>query len=136
MKKIIPVFVMSLFLGIGFAQSIKKGTFVGFHLEEIKLAPGVSMEQYIDFVINKFVPEYEKAYGSKVHITKGIRGENINRYGMMIIYDSEASRNKYFNNDGTGTEAAKNASKKLESLNKELEKLGTSQSKYTDWVVQ
>ncbi len=44
----------------------------------------------------------------------------------MIIYDSEATRNKYFKDDGTVTEEGTNASKKMDSLNKELEKLGTS----------
>ena len=137
MKTIILTFVMILFAGFAFGQSFKKGNFVGVHSEDIKLAPGVSMDQYLDFIIKKYVPEYEKAFGSKVYITKGVRGENINKLGMMIIYDSEATRNKYFKDDGTGTEAGQNASKKLESLNKELEKLGTSsESKYTDWVVQ
>ena len=137
MKTTMLVFVMLLFAGIASGQSLKKGNFVGVHSEDVKLAPGASMDQYVDFVVKKYVPEYEKAFGSKVYIAKGVRGENINKLGMMIIYDSEATRNKYFKDDGTVTEAGTNASKKMDALNKELEKLGTSaESKYTDWVVQ
>ena len=137
MKTITLFFGMILFTGITFCQTLKKGNFVGVHSEDIKLASGVSMDQYIDFVTKKYVPEYQKAFGSKVYITKGVRGENVNKLGMIIIYDSEATRNKYFKDDGTVTEEGTNASKKMDSLNKELEKLGTSsESKYTDWVVQ
>ena len=136
MKTIILIFVMILFAGVVSGQSFKKGSFMSLHLEDVKLAPGATMEQYVDFLIKKWIPEYEKAFGSKVHFVKGIRGEHDNRYAMVIFYDSEATRNKYFNDDGTGTEAGKSATKKMESLNKELEKIGTSESKYTDWVVQ
>ena len=136
MKTITLVFVMILFAGIGFGQSLEKGSFISLHLEDVKLAQGATMEQYVDFLNKKWIPEYEKAFGSKVHFVKGIRGENKNRYAMIIMYDSEATRNKYFKDDGSGTEAGISATKKMESLNKELEKIGTSASKYTDWVVQ
>lgn len=136
MKTKILVSVMILLAGVAVGQSLKKGNLLGFHLEDIKLAPGVTIDQYTDFVINKYIPEYEKAFGSKVYVVKGIRGEDTNKLGMIIIYDSEATRNKYFKADGTGTETGKNANQKLESLNNELAKLGTSNSKYTDWVVQ
>ena len=136
MKNITLLFVMILFAGLAFGQSLKKGSFVSLHLEDVKLAPGATMEQYVDFLINKWIPEYEKAFGSKVNFLKGIRGEHKNQYAMLIFYDSEATRDKYFNDDGTGTEAGKNATKKMEPLNKALEKFGTSKSKYTDWVVQ
>jgi hypothetical protein len=127
---------MILFAGVAFSQSLKKGNLLGFHLEDVKLAAGVTIDQYTDFFINKYIPEYEKAFGSKVYVAKGIRGEHTNKFAMIIIYDSEATRNKYFKDDGTGTETGKNASQKLESLNKELAKLGTFDTKYTDWVVQ
>jgi len=137
MKTFLLVFVSLLFAGIAFGQSIKKGSLIGVHVEDVKLGSGVSMDQYIDFLKNKYAPEYEKAFGSKVHIVKGVRGENTNKYAMVIIYDSPQTRDKYFKADGTVTETAgKSASAKMESLNKELEKLGTSDSKYTDWVVQ
>jgi hypothetical protein len=135
MKTIMLVFVMTLFAGMAFGQ-LKKGSLISIHVEDVKLAPGATMEQYIDFLKNKYVPEYEKAFGSKVHIVKGVRGEKADKYGFLIMYDSEAARNKYFKDDGSGTEAGKAATKKMESLNKELEKLGTSDAKYTDWVVQ
>ncbi len=137
MKTIILVCGMFLFAGITFGQALKKGNFIGLHVEDVKLAPGVTMEQYIEFLTNKYVPEYEKAFDSEVHIMKGIRGENVNKYAMLIIYDSELTRNKYFEADGTVTKTAgKNASQKMQSIIKELEKLGTSNAKYTDWLVQ
>jgi len=137
MKIVILVSAFLLFAGIAFGQSLKKGNLIGVHVEDVKLASGVTMDQYINFLMNKYVPEYEKAFGSKVHIVKGVRGENTNKYAIFIIYDSPQTRDKYFKADGTVTETAgKSASAKMESLNKELEKLGASDAKYTDWVVQ
>jgi hypothetical protein len=128
---------MILFAGVASGQTLRKGNLVGVHLDEITLAPGVTMNQYTDFVMKKFIPEYEKAFGSKVYLVKGIRGEEKNRFAWFIIYDSEEKRNRYFQADGSLTPAVgTQAQQKLQSLTSELSKLGTSRPTYTDWVVQ
>jgi hypothetical protein len=128
---------MILFAGVASGQTLRKGNLVGVHVDDIKLAPGVTMGQYTDFVVKKYIPEYEKAFGSKVYLVKGIRGENKNRMGWFIIYDSEEKRNKYFQADGNLTPTVgTQAQQKLQSLTSELNKLGSSKPTYTDWILQ
>ena len=136
MKNLLLVSLI-LCAGVASGQTLKKGNLVGVHVDEIKLAPGITMGQYTDFILKKYIPEYEKAFGSKVYLVKGIRGENKNRFAYFIIYDSEAKRNKYFQANGSLTPTVgTQAQQKLQSLTSELNKLGTSKSTYTDWVLQ
>ncbi|MEJ7685371.1 MAG: hypothetical protein WKG06_47515 [Segetibacter sp.] len=55
---------------------------------------------------------------------------------FLWLFESEAARNKYFGADETPNDAGKAAIDKLNAVSKELEKLGTYTTKYTDWVVQ
>ena len=45
-------------------------------------------------------------------------------------------KNKYFNDDGSPTDLRKPGMEKVRAVEKELEKLGTYKTKYTDWVVE
>jgi hypothetical protein len=54
------------------------------------------------------------------------------------MFNNEADRNKYFNNDGTMTEAGKAAGAKLNDIGKEFSKYetqSTAPDKYNDWLV-
>ncbi len=56
----------------------------------INLDPEVTMNQFKDFYVNKVIPEYEKHItGWKGYLVKGIRGENINSFGVIWIVDTE-----------------------------------------------
>jgi len=124
--------------GITFGQGVQKGNLVGVHVMTVTLTPGVTMEQFLDFYQNKYIPAYEKNLpGIKMYVAKGIRGENENSFGLIYIITSKEVRDKYWTETDVTTELAQGAFKKLEPLSEERKKLGTwTRTKYTDWVIQ
>lgn len=136
MKKSILMVALIILAGTIYGQNLKKGNFVGFHVMTITLSPNVTMDQYLDFWKTKVVDEQEKAWNCKAYIAKGIRGECKDCFSFMIVWQSEAERNKFFNPEGGLNDLGNAANAKLKPLTDELAKLGTYTSKYTDWVIQ
>lgn len=137
MKKLFLIVAIILLAGITYGQSLQKGNLVGTHTLTVSLKPGVTMEKYTDFFKTKVIPEWEKNLPNwKFYLVKGLRGENINSFGFIIVIKSVQDRDKYYNADGSDTELGKSLGVKLKPVNDEFEKLGTYTSKYTDWIVQ
>lgn len=136
MNKLILIAVLTLGVGTMYGQNLKKGNFVGFHVLTITPSPNVTIEKYLDFFINKVIPEDEKNYECKVYILKVIRGECKNCIGYMVVWSTEAGRDKFFLPEGGLNELGETVSAKMKPVMDELRKLGTYTSKYTDWVVQ
>ena len=131
MKKLLIVTALVLFAGVAFGQTLQKGSILALRTDPPTLNPGVTMDQYADFMINKFAPELEKLYpGTKVFILKGDRGEHKEGYAMLIWVESVEAREKLF-----GAEDAETQSKLL-PLSEELGKYTSTSSNYTDWVIQ
>lgn len=139
MKKLLLIFSLLMLTScIAFGQELKKGTLVGVHIfSDVKLASGVTMEQFVNAYNTKLIPALEKARtGWKCYPTKRIRGDNAPTYGVMIVISSEKERDKYFNADGSDNEMGKAANKTMEPALKELEKLGTMPNdSYIDWLI-
>jgi len=126
-----------LLAGITFGQTLQKGNLIGVHVATIKLEPGVTVEQFIEFYKSKLIPEMEKnQIGWKYHLVKSIRGEIKNSVGMIIVIKSEKERDLYFNADGSSTELGNSLIEKYKPITDELKKLGTMTTTYTDWVIQ
>jgi len=138
MTKVLLATAVLLSAGLLQAQQLEKGNLVGVHTMQVDLKPGVTMEQFADFYFDKIMPVVEKNRpGWKAYRTKWIRGEKAQGIGGIFVIDSEAERDKYYNEDGSLTELGQEAAKELEPLFKELEKLGTiTKDVYTDWLVQ
>lgn len=133
---IITVMLMLLF-HIGYTQSLQKGNLLGLHYGHVNLNPDVTMNQFKSFYMSAVVPDVEKNMpGVKVIVAKGLRGENENAFAVMYLFDSEATRNKYFNTEGAPTEAGKVAIEKTQASADKLSKMGTITTKYTDWLIQ
>lgn len=98
------------------------------------------MEDFVKFYKAKAIPAYEKAFpGVKMYVTKRLRGQDTSSMGVILMFNSEADRNKYFNNDGTTTELGKAAASKLSDFGKEYDKYATrskAPDRYTDWLVE
>ena len=60
MKTLTAVFAMILLNSVAFGQELKKGNLVGVHTMDVKLEPGVTIEQFTDFYISKVIPLFEK----------------------------------------------------------------------------
>jgi hypothetical protein len=125
-----------LFAGLGYAQELKKGNLVGVHNMTVKLAPGVTMEQFVDFYNKTVLPAYEKARpGWKAYPVRRVRGEQADGMGVIILIPSEAERDKYYNADGSDSELGKASVAKVQAVVEAMSKLGTITDRYIDWVV-
>ena len=137
MKKLILIGAIILVSNFSFGQSLQKGNLVGLHIMTVNLNSGATMDQFQTFFISKVIPEYEKQFqGVKGYLVKAVRGENNNSFGIVWLFDTEQSRDKYFVADGNPSDLGKSAIEKVSVIEKELEKLGTYTTKYTDWVIQ
>ena len=137
MKKLIIAAAFILLAGVAFGQTLQKGVILGVHHMTITLKPDVTMDQFLDALSNKWIPEAEKLFdGWKGIIVKGNKGENVNEYGLVWYIDSINDRDKYYKSDGNVTDEVAAKMEKLQPINDELDKLGTWTSTYTDWVIQ
>jgi len=135
-KLILTTAFIFLLVGVTFGQSLQKGNIIGTHVLTVDLKPDVTMEQFQEFYISKFIPEMEKLFpGWKGYLVKGIRGENENSIGLIWVIKSEEYRDKYFNEDGSLNELGTITLEKMNPVLEELEKLGTDTSTYTDWLI-
>jgi hypothetical protein len=136
MKKLIFLTALILMVGMTYGQTLQKGNLIGTHIFTVTLAPGVTMDKYVDFFNAKVIPEIVKVYPEwKCYVLKGVRGEHPNSYGVIYVIKSQKDRDKYYNADGTDSELGKQANAKMKPILDEWVKLGTYDSKYTDWVV-
>jgi hypothetical protein len=137
MRKPILAAGVLLLGGIAYAQELKKGNLVGVHNMSVKLEPGVTMEQFVDFYNKKVLPEHERARpGWKAYPVRRARGEKADGMGVIIVITSEAERDKYYNSDGSDSELGKAANAKVQPILSAMSKLGTiTADPYIDWVV-
>jgi hypothetical protein len=140
MKKLVLITACILLAGFTFGQTLKKGEIVAVNSYSFTLNPDVTMNQFRDFYLNKYIPEYEKNYhGVKVFLLNGDRGEKKNQLGALILFESAAVRNKYYpiENDTTMSAAVKAAEEKMKPVNDEMNKLVIDGSRvYTDWLIK
>ena len=142
MKKGLFSFTFALLCIFSFGQNIHKGSLISIHpsTSAPNLKEGVTMEEYLKFYTTKAIPAFEKAFpGIKMYLIKSLRGQDSSRLGALYVCNSEADRNKYFNNDGTRTELGKAAGAKLNDITKEFDKYRTrsdAPDRYTDWLIE
>lgn len=131
MKKLVIITALILLTGVAYGQTLQKGSILALRTDAPTLNPGVTMDQYVNFMIDRFAPELEKLYpGTKVLILKGDRGEQKGEYAMLIYVESEKAREKLFGAEDDETQS------KLLPLLEELGEIAVLSGKYTDWVVQ
>ena len=119
-----------------FGQPLKQGNLVGTHVITIELNPGVTMKEFQDFHLNTLIPEYEKCYiGWKMYLAQGIRGENKNKYGWILVAESEETRNRLYNDNGSLTDYGRVINEKMKPILEEVEKFGKLTRTYTDWLI-
>lgn len=140
MKKSISILVFILLCSsLVVSQNLKKGNFVGIHVGSIELKPGVTMEQYNDFCMNKMVPAYNKELNGDIvlYIAEGERGVYENSVCRIMVIKSMKVRNKYFPEEGKPSELMKSKLAKLQPLIDQMDKLGTfKEDHYTDYEVK
>jgi len=138
MKKLFLTTVCIFCVGLLFGQTLSKGSVFAVHIAKVDLKPGVTMQQLEDFVINKYVPAYNKAFeGITAFPVKGLRGENENTLAVLFYMESDEIRTKYFPKEGEPSELAEASFAKLQKVQEEYSKLATqTDDLYTDWIVK
>ena len=138
MKKILLIVAIALSANFSFSQGLQRGSLFGVHVITVNLKPNVKMEEFKAFFVNKVLPEYEKNWPElRGYLVKSVRGEYQNKFAIVWLFKTEASRDKYFNADGTPNALEEAALEKVKPIESELTKYGTYTVKYMDdWVVQ
>ncbi|MCK4894076.1 MAG: hypothetical protein KAT07_08915 [Calditrichia bacterium] len=138
MKKLFLISALILIAGVAFGQTLKKGSIIAIRIQTVTLQPDVTLNQYLDFLVNEYYPEFEKNYpGIKRFCMIGDRGALVNRIASIYYFESAEVRAKYWPNADDSTPAAEAALAKMEEIVKEAEKYRISvTSEYTDWIIQ
>jgi hypothetical protein len=136
MKKLVLITIMILIGSIAYGQALKKGNLIAVHVITIELKKDVWMADFQKFHVDKLIPAYEKNYpGWQLYLAQGLRGENTNKYGWIIVVESEEIRDKYYNDDGSITEFGQAAADAMKPVLEEAEKFGKLHRTYTDWLI-
>ena len=137
MKKMSFIAVFLLFSGITYAQNLEKGNLVGLHIFTLNLDPDVTYNQYKNFFVLKYIPELDKNYPDiKHYFTEGSSRRNKNQIGLIVVFESQDVKNKYYNEDGSTTELMNNIQEKIKPVRAELDRLGKVTAEYTEWTIQ
>ena len=139
MKKSFLIAVLLLLMGTAYGQTLQKGAVIAVNSFEFTLNPDVTMNQFLDFYMNKYIPEMEKNFpGVKEIVVSGNRGEHKNQVGSITYFESVQVRDKYYPvEDGDISPAAQAAQQKMEAINLELNKYVVNAKRtYTDWIVK
>lgn len=121
------------------AQSSRAGSAEVVAMRELQLKAGVDPAEFERFVTATYNPAWEGAVpGLRGYIAKGDRGVRNGRYALILIFDTEKTRNAIFPKAGAG--ASERFAPLLQrpfALNQELDKYVEpgSLSAYTDYVV-
>lgn len=136
MKKLIIAVAIILVAGVAFGQTLKKGGVLALHHHQVTLAPGVTIDQYFDFYVDKIVPEMKKVFpGTTGQILKGIGVNNQHEYALLYYWESLELFRVYWNSDGTPTEKGAAGMAKLQPLFEKMNKLGESTQVPGDWII-
>ena len=85
------------------AQSSRTGTGEVIAIRELKLKPGADLNRFEQFVTGTYNPAWEGAVpGMKGYIARGDRGVHKGGYTLILIFDSEKTRNAIFPKAGSG----------------------------------
>jgi|WetSurSiteA1Bulk_404760.scaffolds.fasta_scaffold00146_14 hypothetical protein len=139
MKKLIFLIAISLFAGVAIGQTLKKGAVIAVRSYTVTLQPDVTMNQYLDFYLNKYIPAFEENMpGLKMYVLIGDRGAKKNQMGEIWYFESREIRNKYWpTEEGEGSDEVKAALDKMKPIVEEFSKYLLYQTEeFTDWIIK
>ena len=134
--------LLSLLLGFSMtqlsAQTLPKGAVLGIHTFTLNLNPDATMNQVLDFFMNKYIPAFEKNFpGTKVYLLSGDRGDNKYKVALMTVFESVQVRDKYYPAPDKSSPEADAATAKVQASLGEMSNLFVDYSTvYTDWVIK
>ena len=127
-----------LFMSQLSAQTLKKGAVVAIHTYSFTLNPDVTLNQFIDFMMNKYIPESDKDFaGTKLYLLTADRGEKKNQIGFIIVFESVQLRDRYYPAADKTSPEGEAANAKMKAVSDEMMKFVIDYAPvYTDWIVK
>ncbi len=136
MRKLIIVAALLLCAGVAFGQSFQKGGSIGMHEWTVKLNPGVTMDQVLEFWESKAIPQMKKSIPEQTpFLLKGIGADNQDEYAGLYYYKSIDDLRKYWNEDGTPTEKGAAVMESYGPILEELSNLAEFTYTAKDWII-
>ena len=84
MKKLVAFIVIILLVGASSEQTLKKGAVISINYITFVLKPDVPLYEFVDFMIKKHIPEFEKNFpGVKEYLLWGDKG--VNKYQLAVM---------------------------------------------------
>jgi len=113
--------LLCLFISIGITQLSAQGG-VMFNTFIVTLRPGVTMDQYLNFLKTRYASEYNKNFpGSKLIIGSPDSWRKKNQYSFFYTFESEKEYQKYYINDGKDmSDECKAGWEKMKSIKQEV----------------
>jgi len=132
------VFLLGFSITRSNAQTLQKGTVLGIHTFSFTLNPDVTMNQFLDFMMNKYAPASDENFpGTKMYILSGDRGEKKNKMAVMNVFESVEVRDKYYPATDESSPEYDAAAAKMTAIQEELNKFVIDYTRvYTDWVIK
>ncbi len=116
---------------------LQAGNLLGLHTMHYELAPGVTTDEFLDFIRDESIPAWDNHFpGLRTYLLHGRTGECAGCYGFLIFLESDEVRDKYWQADGSYTELGEAAYEKIQPVSEKGSKLFDYTTTYTDWVIQ
>ncbi len=116
---------------------LQSGNLLGIHTIHYELAPGVTRDEYLDFIRDASIPAWEKHFsGFRTYLLHGRTGECVDCIGFLFFFESVEVRDRYWRADGSYNELGEAAFEKMQPVIEEMSKLGEWSTSYTDWLIQ
>ncbi|WP_297695321.1 hypothetical protein [uncultured Eudoraea sp.] len=133
---IIAFFILLLTSGTSIAQTFQEGNLIGVHTLRLNLNPDVTFNEYKANFKANVAPAMKEYLEAEVYLLRSARGADANSVGIIYIYESDAVRSKYWNQDGSPSELWQTQIAKIQDIMDKNNELGTWSSDYNDWIVQ
>ncbi len=109
-------------------------------VHDVELAAGIEPDEFERFVQERFVPAWrEFRDGMRLVLTKGDRGQRKAKYQLVYVFDSVATRNRHFPENGeqagAPSRAFEAAIEHVRELMQQLDKHLDEPTSSTDYVV-
>jgi hypothetical protein len=118
-------------------RAFQKGGSFGYHKLTVTLAPEVTMDQFLEFWTDNYIPEFVKLMeGLEALIMKPVGEAPENQFVYVNYFRSASARDRYWPEPDTPSDHTNQATEQLRPLLFDLLQLGTWEDDYGVWIIQ
>jgi len=117
--------------------NLQKGGSFGLHQLTVTLENGVTLDQFTEFMINRYVPSYvDNFINLEVLIMKPLKDTADNQIAYVNYFETESSRDAVWPEPDTPSQGASVTLDKIKDMFFEMLELGVWTDDYGVWVMQ